>query len=158
MADEKTDQSDKVNALKLHGTLNPHPEGVSDAQFADHIFFDKRDLLQVKYEMLRLVKKDGATVTDAAHAFGFSRLSYYRLQDAFEKGGIIALLPERRGPKDAHKLTAEIMTFIADEVAKDEQLKARALCQLVAQRFSVTIHPRSIERALTRRKKNENRL
>ena len=39
--------------LKANGTLNPHTRRVHDALFHDAPFFDPRDLLQVKYEMLR---------------------------------------------------------------------------------------------------------
>ena len=43
----------KNRALKEHGCLNPHAETVRDELFVSNAFFDPRDLLQVKYEMLR---------------------------------------------------------------------------------------------------------
>ena len=52
------DASDKSGRLRGTGTLNPHPERVRDPRFAGSDFFDPRDLLQVRYEMVRLVRID----------------------------------------------------------------------------------------------------
>ena len=74
-----TRQNDgKTEALRRGGVLNRHAERVSDAQFAEGQFFDARDLVQVKYEMLRKVSAEGASVTEAAGAFGLSRVSFYQ--------------------------------------------------------------------------------
>lgn len=62
----------KRNTLAAHGTLNPRPQNVTDELFQSGEFFDPRDLVQVKYEMLRRVRVDGHSVTQAAAAFGFS--------------------------------------------------------------------------------------
>ena len=61
----------KADALRNQGTLNPHPEQVRDGLFLENDFFDARDLLQVKYEMLRKTRVEGECVTRAAAAFGF---------------------------------------------------------------------------------------
>ncbi len=53
------------------GTLHLHPETVTDPLFQNSDFFDPRDLVQVKYEMLRRALIDKASITDAASAFGF---------------------------------------------------------------------------------------
>ncbi len=52
-ADRRKDEKQRV--LRQHATLNPRPDGVTHPLFRDSEFFDPRDLLQVKYEMLRLV-------------------------------------------------------------------------------------------------------
>ena len=67
----------KEAALREARCLNPHPEQVTDEAFLASDFFDARDAVQVKYEMVRTVKADGAPVTEAAAAFGYSRPSYY---------------------------------------------------------------------------------
>jgi hypothetical protein len=72
----------KLEALRQQGTLNPRPDEVTDERFAAHSFFDPRDLVQVKYEMLRRVQADGKSITDAEAAFGFSRPSFYQAQSA----------------------------------------------------------------------------
>ena len=46
----------KVEALRSQRSLNPRPEAVVDDEFASSTFFDPRDLVQVKYEMVRRVK------------------------------------------------------------------------------------------------------
>ena len=61
-------------------------------------FFDPRDLVQVKYEMLRRAREEGVAVSRAAEAFGFSRVAFYQIQRAFESEGLAGLLPRRRGP------------------------------------------------------------
>jgi hypothetical protein len=81
----------KLDTLRQQGTLNPRPEGVTDELFVNSEFFDARDMVQVKYEMLRCVEKDGRPITEAASAFGFSRPSFYQAQSAFEQDGLVLL-------------------------------------------------------------------
>ncbi len=59
-------------------------------------------------------------------------------------------------PKGAHKLTAEVMAFIEQRVQSDGVIHARSLAQEIAAEMGLSVHPRSIERALAR-KKNRNR-
>lgn len=143
----------KLASLREHRTLNPRPEGVGDELFRRSEFFDARDLLQVKYEMIRRVQIDQAPVADAADAFGFSRPSFYQAQAAFTNGGLAGLLPRKRGPREAHKLSAEVMSYIDELLSADRSLTASALAPRVKERFGIAVHPRSIERALRRREK-----
>ena len=76
----------KAAALAETRTLNPRPETVRDEQFGSSEFFDARDVVQVKYEMVRRVRVDGAPVTAAAAAFGFSRPSFYEAAAACVTG------------------------------------------------------------------------
>ena len=89
----------KRDALKRHGTLNPHPDAVTDPLFGAGDFFDRDDLLQLKYEMLRRVTVDKQSVTQSATAFGFSRPTYYQEEADFQRDGLFGLLPEKRGPR-----------------------------------------------------------
>jgi transposase len=143
----------KFQILKENGTLNPHPEAVTDPLFQEEDFFDARDLLQVKYEMLRRVRADGWPVVRAAKSFGFSRPSFYKTQAAFEHGGLAGLSPKKRGPKDAHKMSGEIVAFASEALGTDPELSLVLLAQRIEERFGMSIHPRSIERAITRREK-----
>jgi hypothetical protein len=53
----KASQRDlKERALEEAGVLNPDPESVTDGRFRSQEFFDPRDLVQVKYEMVRRVR------------------------------------------------------------------------------------------------------
>ena len=83
----------KHKALRDSGTINPHPEKVTDELFTSNEFFDPRDLLQVKYEMLRRVRVDGQSVSQSALRFGLSRPTYYQAEKAYQEGGLPALWP-----------------------------------------------------------------
>lgn len=143
----------KVDALRQRGSLHPRPEAVRDALFVAHDFFDARDLVQVKYEMLRRVRVEGHAVSRTAAAFGFSRPSYYQAQAAFRRAGLPALVPQKPGPRHAHKLREEVVDFLAATRAHEGAVRAAVLARLVEERFGVSAHPRSIERALARRGK-----
>jgi len=81
----------KQAALREARCLNPRPEAVADQAFAaGPEFFDARDLVQVKYEMVRRVRAEGQPVTAAAAVFGFSRPSYYQAAAAVDAGGLAA--------------------------------------------------------------------
>ena len=83
----------KVDALREHGCLHPHPEKVTDEAFVTNAFFDPRDLVQVKYEMLRRVRVDGQAVSHSAASFGLSRPSYYQAQAAYDGGAEMIVTP-----------------------------------------------------------------
>ena len=156
MAESPTSDA-KERALEEKGALNPRPEQVTDERFGTEPFFDPRDLVQVKYEMLRRVRAEGATVTDAADAFGFSRPTFYQAQRALEEEGLPGLLPKRPGPKGAHKLTEEVMTFVEERIEEDPTVDSQALSRRVSARFGLSVHPRSIERALMSRREKKHR-
>ena len=157
MAQAKPSDDDKPERLKQYGAFNPHPEKVTEESFVDSMldFFDPRDLIQVKYEMLRAVDKEGRSVKEAAEAFGFARPAFYQEQAQFKQGGITGLAKRRPGPKCAYKLTAEILAFIKEKAEEGEPLRARKLAPLIRKTFGKKVHPRSIERAMTRRKKKK---
>lgn len=141
----------KAEELAKTRTLNPHPEAVQDAEFAASEFFDTADLVQVKYEMVRRVEVDGVAVNAAAESFGFSRQSYYTAAAALSAGGLPALVPAKPGPRRAHKLSEAVMNHLESLRAADPALRSGQLAQAVVDRFGVTVHPRSVERALARR-------
>lgn len=148
--------STKTTRLKALGVLNPHPERVLAPQFQIDTFFDPRDLVQVKYEMLRLVEIEGASKADAAARFGLSRPTFYQAKFAYEQNGLAGLLPRQRGPKGAHKLDVQVMGFIEEHLDKSGPMQARKLARLIEAKFKLQVHPRSIERALRRKKKRQS--
>src|SRR5713226_4696011 len=149
----KKSRDPKAQALQHQGALHPRPDSVTDDLFVTREFFDPRDLVQVKYEMLRRVQREGHGVSRSAAAFGFSRPTFYQAQAAFQQGGLPALMPQKRGPKDAHKLTAEVLAFVRQAQQEDPSLRPAALTSRIQDRYGITVHPRSIERALARRQK-----
>jgi transposase len=146
----KTDP--KVETLRAARALNPRPEAVRDTEFGASGFFDARDLVQVKYEMVRRAQVDGVAVSRVAAAFGFSRPSYYQAAAALARDGLPGLVAAKPGPRGAHKLTEEVVTYAEQLLSADASLRSAELVEPLAQRFGVRVHPRSIERALARRR------
>jgi len=147
----KTDDKDKT--LREAGSLNPRPEGVKDELFVDSEFFDRRDLMQVRYEMLRRVQTEGGSVSETAAQFGLSRPTFYKVRADFEREGLPGLLPRKRGPKDGHKLTCEVVDALRSARDEDPSLSSERLAALVLERFGIEVHRRTVERALAREKK-----
>ena len=143
-------QDPKVEALRAERSLNPRPEAVTDEEFASSEFFDARDLVQVKYEMVRRVRVEGDAVSRSAAAFGFSRPSFYEAANALEASGLAGLVPARPGPRRAHKLTEEVVAFVRQRLEADPSLRSVDLVEVIAGRFGLRVHPRSVERALAR--------
>ena len=140
----------KVEALRNQRSLNPRPDQVVDDEFASSEFFDPRDLVQVKYEMVRRVTLEGDPVTSTAEAFGFSRPTLYEATRVVQTQGLVGLVPARPGPRRAHKLTDEVVAFTKAQLAADPTLRAQELAAAIHDRFAITVHPRSVERALAR--------
>lgn len=151
MAKKKPDP--KEESLRAARALNPRPEAVSAAEFTAGEFFDSRDLVQVRYEMVRRVRVEGEGVSAAAAEFGLSRPSWYAAAAAIDEGGLPGLLPARPGPRRAHKLSVEIMSFMAEALAADPGLRAPGLARRVEESFGISVHPRSVERALERQRR-----
>jgi transposase len=143
----------KLHALKQSGTANAHAKDVQDPAFVDSDFFDPRDLIQVRYEMLRRVRTEGQSITKATARFGVTRPTFYKVQRDFDRGGLVGLLPAKRGPHGPRKVTPEIMRFIEAAAAAGEDLDRQRLAAHIAERFGVVVHPRTVARALARLKK-----
>lgn len=143
----------KVEALRSARSLHRDPDGVRAEHFLTAAFLDPRDLVQVKYELVRHVRIDGVTVRAAAAAFGLSRPTFYAAAAALETGGVPALLPRRPGPRAAHRLTPEVTAYVESLVAADPSVRSADLAAAITERFGVRVHPRSIERALERRRR-----
>lgn len=143
----------KLDTLRQSGTLHPHPQRVTEPLFQGQPFFDARDLMQVKYELLRKVEIDGAPVSAAVTAFGLSRPSYYQARSAFEQDGLTGLAPRKRGPQRAHKFSAEVMAFLEQLRGEQPEIRYPEMAEQVRKRFGVAVNPRSIERRLRRGQK-----
>jgi transposase len=143
----------KAQALRAAGALNERASSVVDAAFVGHPFFDARDLVQVKYEMVRRVEAEGESVTQAASSFGFSRPAFYTAQAALARGGLPALVRQRPGPRRRHKLRTEIVDALRQARAADPMLLSSELAERVRVQFGVRVHRRTIERVLGPRPK-----
>lgn len=132
-------------ALEREGLLHPRPEAVTAAAFRDgDPFFLALDKVQVKYEMLRAHVLDGVSVTAAAAAHGYSRGGFYLVLHSFAEQGMAGLVDERRGRRGPLRLTDEIARFLR---AAPRETSGAALAREVEQRFGVSLHRRTVERA-----------
>jgi len=144
----------KLAALRRHHAQHPRPDIVRDPAFTSgDSFFDRRDLVQVRYEMLRRVREEGRSVTGTAAAFGVSRPAFYAAAASFEQAGLPGLVPERPGPRRAHKLSETVVDALAASLAADPSLTSASLARIAEARFGIVVHRRSVERALARRKR-----
>jgi len=143
----------KLLELKRTGTLNPRPDSVSDVLFREDPFFDSKDLLQVRYEMLRRHRVEGASVVGVVSTFGVSRPTFYQAQTAFESKGLTGLVPKQRGPKEGHKLSSTILEHVRTLKASTPGLTTTDCVKAVQETFGIKVHRRSLERALASKKK-----
>ena len=142
----------KEAALREARCLNPRPEAVADEAFtAGPEFFDARDLVQVKYEMVRRVRAQGQPVSGGGGGVrvlpavvlpggrrrstppgwpGWSRPGRAR-------GGRTSS-PPRSSPSPASSWTLT------------RHCAAPSWPSAIEQRFGIRVHPRSVERALGR--------
>lgn len=143
----KSESNPKHEALRAAGTFNLRATQVKHPLFQQSEFFDPHDLLQLKYEAVRAMEVDHCPVAEAARQFGLSRPTLYQAQWQFQEQGLAGLLPRQRGPQKPHKLTPEVSRFLREQKAAEPYLGALDLAQRVRQRFQVSLHPRTIEKA-----------
>jgi transposase len=138
----------KRNALIEDGTLNPAPDKVQDPKFRVGEFFDPDDVVQVRYEMLRRASLDNLPVTEVAEEYGVSRPTYYQAKESFEVAGIAGLVPKKPGPRGPHKIDDQLLAFLQAHTIPGKPIRAREMAKLVQRELNITLHPRTIERAL----------
>lgn len=151
----KNSDDGRLKALEETKTLNKAADKVTDEKFKKMVFFDPNDILQVKYEMLRYSEQDGITIMRAAKTYGFSRISFYKISKAFKEYGLAGLFPDKRGPKRAHKMGQEVMEFTNSLINKNPKIRSAKIKEKIMEHFNITVHQRSIERAIERAKKKQ---
>jgi transposase len=152
-----TPQDVKPRFLATHQALHPHPERIGDPLFQQGGFFDPRDLVQVRYELLRRHLVDKQPVTEIIRDFGISRQMFYVLLGKLQQEGLAGLLPRKRGPKGAHKCTDAILAFVVARREESPGRSAKELAEDVGKSFGVQLHPRTLERRLSRLGKKRRR-
>lgn len=138
----------KAQFLAQRGVLHPHPEQVRDALFRTGTFFDPRDLVQVRYEMVRRYRIDGQPAPQVARSFGVSRQSLYVLARAVRDVGLPGLFPHRRGPKAAHKCTDEVLAFVRARRSESPGVTLDELVTDIREHLGTRLHRRTLERRL----------
>jgi transposase len=142
----------KKKVLREAGMLNPHPEGVRAALFTME-FFDAWDRAQVKYEMLRAHSVDGDAVAEACRQFGFSRESFYQIQQAFGEKGFMSFLPGKRGRKGPVKFRDEMLAFALEQKRQHPDLDPAQLAALIQQRYGTELHRTTIMRGMKKKRR-----
>lgn len=138
----------KTDTLIEEGTFNPAADKVRDPKFRGSEFFDPQDAVQVRYEMLRRVSVDRASVTEASVEYGVSRPTYYQAKANFDAAGIAGLVPAKPGPRGPHKIDNDVRAFLEAHLVPGEPVRARELAKLLRRDLDINLHPRTIERAL----------
>ena len=146
----------KSEELQKQGCLNRRAEQVTSELFQQSDFFDPRDLLQVKYEMLRQALVERQPIGQIAGQFGFSRPSFYQALANFKQNGLLGLIRNKPGPRRAHKLSEPVVKFIEEQKAQEGAVTLDKLVQRIKDKFGLVVHKRSIQRAVTRKKKKSH--
>lgn len=126
--------------------IHPAPEKVHDKRFQEEgSFFDPKDIVQVKYELLRSCEVEGSDVASACMRFGFSRTTYYKVYEAFIQGGIPSLMGRPRGRPQPIKLNEIVLGYLIAEKAMNPKLSASKMVTDVMNRYNVQISVRMIQ-------------
>src|SRR5438477_10664386 len=102
----------KSEALAQDGVLNPNPEGIRDALFAGNPSFDAKDLVQVRYEMVRRHQVHGIAISEAAATFGVTRPCCYNAQSALPVVRLAGRPPRLRRRKARPQMSANGYDFV----------------------------------------------
>lgn len=143
---------DKEKTLYEDGCFNTRHDKVTDPLFQNTRFFDTRDLVQVKYEMLRSVGTGEKNVSQASRAFGLSRESFYKNKALFEAGGLEALIPRKTGPKGSFKFQKEGEDFVAGYLKERPLAKSSEIARQMEQQTGLKVHPRTISRYMQKKR------
>jgi transposase len=100
----------EVPAYTIHisGKCNFRDEGDMRVIFANGIplsHYGRADKAAEHYAMIHLVESGLANRQEVAAAFGCSRLTIFRAKRKYDEGGIAALVPKKRGPKEGSKVS-----------------------------------------------------
>jgi len=147
----------KREALARHSALNHQPQAVQDSLFRTTPFFDPEDLVQVRYEMLRRHQVDKMPISEVVGLFGVTRPTFYKAQKALAEHGLAGLIPQQRGPKTRHKLSAEVLAYVAHLQQERPDITLAQCVDAIGTRFGILVHRRSLERALAGKKKQRDR-
>ena len=143
----------KRKALRVSGTLNPHPEAVRSELFQME-FFDPHDLAQVKYEMLRAHSVEEDPVAETCRQFGFSREGFYQIERAFHELGFCSFLPRKRGRKGPVKLKGEILDFALTQKKEHPDIDPGRLAALIQERYGLAVHRTTVLRGMKKKRRS----
>ena len=137
----------KIDFLAKESLLNPKPDRIKHPLFQTTDFFDPLDLPQVRYEMLRTVRIENKSITEACRLFGFSREYFYKLDRQFKDGGFLALLNSpKAGRRPIIALKQEIVNFIIRRKLESAKLSGDELRKEIEKNYKTVCSTRTVER------------
>lgn len=142
----------KQEILIANGTFNKNYTKVRASYFVNDDFFDPRDIVQVKYEMLRMAQTSSKSIHEVADEFGFSRAGFYKTKSSFDSMGISALVPDKSGPRKARKLTEEHQLFIDEYLDKNPTASSESISRILHEERGLKISKRTVERYRSHKK------
>jgi len=142
----------KKETLVANGTYYKRYQSVKKQGFRVGGFYDPMDIIQVKYEMIREAQDSGRSIRDVAEDFGFSRTAYYAIKEGFDTCGMLAFIPEKKGPREQHKLTVTLRELIDEYTAVHPKASAAAIAGVILSEKGVSISKRTIERYKAKKK------
>ena len=136
----------KHEVLQKNGTYNKNFTKVKEQRFINDDFYDPRDLVQVKYEMLRAARETERSIDDIVGNYGFSRSGFYKIKSSFEKEGVSAFVPNKTGPQNARKLTKEHQQFIDSYLMDNPGTSSDSMAVILKVERGLEVSKRTIER------------
>jgi len=140
---------DKQQVLLQAGLLYPKADRVRSPLFRRLPFFDPRDKLQVKYEMLRSHEADRISITKAADLFAYTRQGFYQVHKAFQAEGMAGLIEKKRGRRGPVKCSPAVVNFVLKEKHSHPELTGRELAARLLEHKGVQVHRRTIEKMIS---------
>jgi len=95
------------STIHISSKCNYREEGELRVIFANGIpilHYARDDKTANRYAMIHLVETGLASQQEVTEAFGYSRLTIFRASKQYNEGGMAALMPKKRGPKDGSKV------------------------------------------------------
>ncbi|MFQ5799649.1 MAG: helix-turn-helix domain-containing protein, partial [Bacteroidota bacterium] len=89
---------------------------------------------------------------------GVSRVTFHKLAAMFDKEGMVGLISHKPGPQQPHKCTHEIIEFVRNKRKNEPKITMKTIISEVNEEFGVTLHRRTIERALAKYQKKGQRV
>ena len=146
----------KEAALAGARCLNPHPEQVTDPEFLATTSSTPGTRCRSSTRWCARSRPAASRSPRPPRRSGIPP-AYYAAAAALESSGLDGLVPARPGPRGASKLTEEILAWAEEQLAADPALRPAQLPDRIEDAFGVRVHPRSVERALARRRERHSK-
>jgi transposase len=114
---------------------------------AGELIFPPGDELTPRLMMLVEGQCEGLGAAQAALKHGVTRQRYYQVLKRFEEGGMLALRPQKRGPKANHVRTDELQRQVIRHRFLDPDASADVIAQKLRQ-AGFQVSTRSVERVI----------